>query len=490
MKAGMRMKKTDQSRILEELQLLQNITHRHDIIAMLWKFQGEDGLPQPLFISENIECFGYNMEAYRTKKIIWTDLIYEEDRQKAGQETYYYIMNGGTRFIQEYRIQNKNKALQWVRADNVIVRDETGKATYIETVIMDIQETKLLEQKFLESQERLQREWSDYHKSKEEKNIKDIFQEFLMEQKIEMLQNTFTTIYQVHAAIIGVDYDFYTYMTGPEEDEGIFYDISELKEFHEKFYELNRVIQSGQRMKIMKLKYPKIKIGGAPIYYEGKHIATWVVCCLAEKDTEKFIKILQFISIMADNITGYFNRNVELAVEKGGVPVGIGLKRQLEMQDKLFYIYDKMQDIVSEKEMLPMIMREVGKAADLGRIAIYEYLKSSVYVRCRYEWIDEDIQKQQDKREIISVKAMPSPKRLLEKNKIIVLNSIRIPKEWRDTFGDLNSKAAILIPLKFGAYNGFICYLEVLKERIWDNETIKFLEKSKKIIEKVLLKSE
>ena len=79
---------------------------------------------------------------------------------------------------------------------------------------------------------------------------------------------------------------------------------------------------------------------------------------------------------------------------------------------------------------------------------------------------------------------------LLEKQEIVVLDSIRIPSEWRDTMCDLYASAAVLLPIEWNGKKGFLSFQEIGQERVWEEESIWFFKEIKKIIVKALLKSE
>ena len=92
--------------------------------------------------------------------------------------------------------------------------------------------------------------------------------------------------------------------------------------------------------------------------------------------------------------------------------------------------------------------------------------------------------------EMYSVQALPNPEALLRGQEIIVLNSIHVPKEWLDTMSDLYASAAVIMPIEWEGKQGFLCFQEIGQERVWEEEFLWFFRVIKKIIEKVLLKSE
>ena len=120
----------------EMWKIMNSFSARHGIVIMFWKMRGEDNESCPMYISE--------------KKICWADIIYEADRKKAQQESYQNIMNASNRFVQEYRILKKDNTIVWIHADVSIIRDNYKQAQYIETIITNINESKLYERRLLQ----------------------------------------------------------------------------------------------------------------------------------------------------------------------------------------------------------------------------------------------------------------------------------------------------------------------------------------------------
>lgn len=480
-----RMKLLDE----EMWKVVDSFSIRHDMVVMLWKIQEGNGILYPVYVSKSVEIYGYNPDMFLKRKIYWADIIYEEDRKKAEQELYQNIINASVKLIQEFRILKRNNTVVWVNADISIIRDRYKQAQYIEVIITNIDESKSYERRLLSSQGEMQQEMATYQKIADNMTTKDKLTEFIKEQRMELLQNAFTEIYGVHAAIIGMDYHFYTNMSGSKE-EGIFYDIGELGSFRKKVEELNEAFIVGRKDAILLLNNPNIKIAGVPILYKEKQIATWVMCCLANRQTKEILKILKFMRVLTDNMSEYYSNYMGAVSLKGYALERLKLKNTISMQEEILHIYEKIQDISSKEMSIQTIFQMVGTIIGIERIAIYKYMDNSIYCKCVQEWIRQDILEDPDMMSFISIKAMPSPEKILRRQKSVVLNSIWIPKEWRDTFNDLNAKAGVILPLTFGKKNGFICFLEELEDRVWKEEEVEFFKKIKKIIEKVLLKSE
>lgn len=142
----------------EMWKIMNSFSTRHGIVIMFWKMRGEDNKSCPMYISDSIASYGYEAEMFLKKKICWADIIYEADRKKAQQESYQNIMNASNRFVQEYRILKKDNTIVWIHADVSIIRDNYKQAQYIETIITNINESKLYERRLLQGQREMQQE--------------------------------------------------------------------------------------------------------------------------------------------------------------------------------------------------------------------------------------------------------------------------------------------------------------------------------------------
>ncbi len=475
--------------ILDGLLMWKDMLDRHDFVVFLWNMKGEDGYPYLEYVSENICKYGYQAEEFLENEIDWMDLVSEADRDRVNQQACNFLLRASENMRQEYRVVTKAGETLWVEADACYIKGDSGESTYVETVIRDVTESKNKEWALLENQAALQNEIFSYMESRTERSFKEALIDLLKEQKIEALQAAFCEIYGIHAAIIGRDYYFYTHMTGPKEEEGIFYDVAELSSFRKKINRLEEILDSGQRNVILSMNSPGIKISGVPIFYKEEYVATWVVSCLEGKQVEDILKVLEFMRIMSEVITEHYNQFTGEASVKGSAFERYRLQRKVKMQEKLLELYDEIEE-GTPAEKLVWCLRKAGETSNSGRCALYETVSGSVYARCVCSWMTQEAPWSETEREMYSVQALPNPCSLLKDQEMVVLNSIRVPKEWLDTMNDLYASAAVLMPIEWNGKKGFLCFQEIGETRVWEEEYLWLFTVIEKIIEKVLLKSE
>lgn len=466
-----------------------DMVSRHGSIVLIWEMNGPNELFDLKYVSNNISRYGYTAEEYLKGQVNWLELICEEDRKRVNQEVCQFLLRASGNLRLEFRAAAKSGAIVWLEADSCYVPGEQGTAPRVETVLRDITSAKTREWMLLKNQRALQEEIFAYMDITSQKSFKENLIDFIKEQRIETLLAAASEIYRIHAAVIGRDYYFYTQMTGPKEEEGIFYDVAEQRNFRRKINSLEEILDTGQRNVILSMQNPDIKISGVPIFYKNEYVATWVMCCLEERETAEILKILEFMRIMAEAISEYYSNHVGEMSAKGYAFERHRLQRKVQLQEQLLELYDEMED-KSPKEKLRLILEKAGRVTNAGRCTLYEEVPGSIYARCVSSWMTQEADWNQMERVMYDVQALPDPEILLKNQEVVVLDSIHIPSEWRDTMCDLYASAAVLLPIEWNGKKGFLSFQEIGQERVWEEECIWFFKEIKKIIRKTLLKWE
>ncbi|QIN79351.1 EAL domain-containing protein [Rubrobacter marinus] len=90
------------------------------------------------------DLVGYTTEEYTSDPELWIRLLHPEDRERVLAEDNRTDETGEP-FRMEYRMVSRNGRVVWVRDEAVIVRDEDGEPLHWRGVILDITESKTLE---------------------------------------------------------------------------------------------------------------------------------------------------------------------------------------------------------------------------------------------------------------------------------------------------------------------------------------------------------
>jgi len=108
------------------------------------------------FVTKNVyKIFEYTTDEFLSKKNIYSKTIHPNDLQKVREELDYNIKIGSNVFSHEpYRIISKLGNIKWIKDETYIIRDETGKITHFEGVIIDITKQIEAEEELIKAKEK------------------------------------------------------------------------------------------------------------------------------------------------------------------------------------------------------------------------------------------------------------------------------------------------------------------------------------------------
>ncbi|MBV9243126.1 MAG: PAS domain S-box protein, partial [Acidobacteria bacterium] len=111
----------------------------------VWDWNIETG---DAFWSETTwELFGQPPQERAPDREAWESHIHPDDRERAWDELHRAVASGADTYSDEFRLDRPDGAYVWVEATASIFRDETGKATRVLGVYLDVTERKLEEKR-------------------------------------------------------------------------------------------------------------------------------------------------------------------------------------------------------------------------------------------------------------------------------------------------------------------------------------------------------
>lgn len=128
-----------QKALLARQKLLETVINNSPMVVFFWK--AEKYWPT-LYVSENVEKFGYTPADFISGRILYGKIIHPEDLLQVELELDENCEEGGQEFNQEYRILTKDGEVRWVREKTFIQRNENGKPTHFQGIVEDITESK------------------------------------------------------------------------------------------------------------------------------------------------------------------------------------------------------------------------------------------------------------------------------------------------------------------------------------------------------------
>ncbi len=123
-------------------------------VAFLWK--NEEGWPVE-FVSENVgDVLGYSAEDFLSGRVKYAEIIHPKDLERVAREVSGYSEEERrSDFVHKpYRVLHRNGKARWLDDRTRIVRDEAGRITHYQGIVLDITDKRRAEEKLKLSEER------------------------------------------------------------------------------------------------------------------------------------------------------------------------------------------------------------------------------------------------------------------------------------------------------------------------------------------------
>lgn len=129
--------------LLEEQKTLLSLFDKGDSLLFKWK---NDSVWSVEYVSKSVEkLLGYSKDDFITSKILYSELIYQDDLKQVMQEVEEEVKTKSDFFVHKpYRVVTKDGAIKWVLDYTVTQKDHYGEITHFIGYIIDI---TLLKQK-------------------------------------------------------------------------------------------------------------------------------------------------------------------------------------------------------------------------------------------------------------------------------------------------------------------------------------------------------
>jgi len=145
---------TERRQIESKLNEAYGIVNKSPAVMFLW--ENKEGWPVS-FVTENVKgLFGYTATDFISGKVAYNHVIHPDDLKTViGEVEQNGNEKGRKEFVHEpYRIITKDGEVKWVDDRTFIRRDEEGKITHYEGVVLDITDRKEAEEAIRASEER------------------------------------------------------------------------------------------------------------------------------------------------------------------------------------------------------------------------------------------------------------------------------------------------------------------------------------------------
>jgi sigma-B regulation protein RsbU (phosphoserine phosphatase) len=119
------------------------------------RLAGDD--PKLVYVSNNINKFGYTAEEFLSGKVTFRDTVHPDDHDRLGKEIREYAEKDVEEYTQFYRMMTKDGDIRWVEDRTSVVRDAEGNKTHNQGIVVDITERRLAEEQLRKSEEKFRR---------------------------------------------------------------------------------------------------------------------------------------------------------------------------------------------------------------------------------------------------------------------------------------------------------------------------------------------
>ena len=138
----------------EALHLAQLIVDASPVI--LYRREAAAG-HKMVYVSDNMERFGYSPEEFLIGSLALEDIIYAEDINRIVEEVRTYATSGTEAYTQIYRIMTKKGDIRWVEDQTRVVYDAKFNKKYNQGLMLDITPRKLALEQLRKSEEKYRR---------------------------------------------------------------------------------------------------------------------------------------------------------------------------------------------------------------------------------------------------------------------------------------------------------------------------------------------
>lgn len=109
------------------------------------------------FISDNFKQFGYLPEDMLSGKHTFKEIVHPEDQDLIRDQIREFAEADAEEYTQIYRLITGDGEVRWVEDQTSVVRDENGKKTHNQGILIDITERKIAEDSLRKSEEKFRR---------------------------------------------------------------------------------------------------------------------------------------------------------------------------------------------------------------------------------------------------------------------------------------------------------------------------------------------
>ena len=276
------------------------------VIVQTLSFAGQLLRRSIKYISDNADRYGMNKSAIMNGFRLPIDYLHPEDRDDF-VSAILAAREEGTNYSYRARLVGDNGKLHTVDFRIIFLSISEGE-TEIEYIIQDA------ESKAVSMESRVEQEIATVKVEKpaiaepavSDADMNHVLNVLAENNLAEFFQNI-SCAFNLYSSIVDGKGRILTRPVGPESFLGDFYDLFERPHYRELFRRLKKRVQDEGEPFISDMGNgnPDNLISAAPIYVEGNHVATWLLCAYDRKQAEDLKVIYKKQWDIADNVSSY-----------------------------------------------------------------------------------------------------------------------------------------------------------------------------------------
>ncbi len=114
---------------------LERIISQSPVVLFLWR--NAAGWPVE-FVSANVSMFGYTPDDLTSGRVSYAEIVHPDDLPRVAREVAEHGAKNDDEFVQSYRIKTQRGDYRWIEDRTNIRRDEQGKITHYQGIVLDI----------------------------------------------------------------------------------------------------------------------------------------------------------------------------------------------------------------------------------------------------------------------------------------------------------------------------------------------------------------
>lgn len=455
-----------------ESRYLQNALNKSKSVVAVKRYSG--GKRKLIYISQNAQALGINVDALNAGYRLSEDYIHPEDREGVLSTIYSLISVSSDGFEINYRMLGDDGKLRYVRNEVTSITTVDDEAE-VEFLITDITEEKEYEQALIKQQEGMEQQ-IDYimkgYDNSGEVNTSELLHSESMDELVEAISN----VTKLCSVVVDKDGNFITKPLGPMEHLGEFYDMFERPFYREVYENLNKKIIEDREPIMMEMDdgNPHSRIAGAPIMLDDKYVGTWLMCCFSAEEKERLNASYRALWAVASHLSNYLYN--ETVVEKEMQRSRLNemrLNQYIKRQGIVKKILENMQK--DENYSMHDVLEKAGGYLEADSIVCFLLNDDSHVFEWKREWnvmadegaISRDIHWKENEN-------LETTKILKEKG-FLMANEKNCPADIRHFIYERGVKTMILLPfMKNERMYGVVIFTNKSSARVWKEDDLSF----------------